>query len=118
MLYIGVLYTIVGFWCLLRPRLASSGLGMNVENPKALSEFITVYGAFEIGIGVAMVICARNPQWVPGAIAFCTIFSVILVVGRLYSFTQASPDTFTLSLTALEVAIAIVFIYLLVRQQA
>ena len=115
MFIIGVVYTFLGFWCLFRPRLAASGLGMTLDNPKSLSEFITVYGAFEIGIGIAMIICSRNPLWAQGALVFCTIFSVILAAGRLYSFIQAQPDNFTLGLAAIELLIAAVFIILLVK---
>ena len=117
MLIIGVLYVLLGFWCLLRPSIAAPGVGIAVDNARAMSEFITLYGGFEIGIGVAMIICSRNVQWYDGALVFCLIFSAILVLARVYSLFVAGPTSTTMILAAIELIIALVFAWLFWRVQ-
>ena len=107
----GVLYLLSGLWCLFQSQQAAAGVGYQFTSSFGESEFIVVYGGLQLGLGLAMVICARLPLLVMGALVFSLIFSAVLTLFRLgtFFFYGASGLWVLLFLVELSIVIALFF---------
>lgn len=83
MIIVGAMYVALGIWCTVDPAGTSSKVGFELQGGQGRSEFITVYGGIEVGIGVAMILTGWSPQLRVGGLAFAAIVTAALVVFRL-----------------------------------
>ena len=58
-----LLYVALAAWCTLAPDGTSKALGFGLTNGSARSEYITVYGGLELGMGIFFLLTALNPDW-------------------------------------------------------
>ncbi|MCA8951121.1 MAG: hypothetical protein KDE27_16565 [Planctomycetes bacterium] len=50
---VGVVYLALGIWCTIAPRSTAAGVGFELRGGAGMSEFVTVYGGLEVGLGLA-----------------------------------------------------------------
>jgi hypothetical protein len=81
----GFLYLLSGIWCVLRPELASGFLGFVLDSGSVKSEFFSVYGGLQTGLGLAMLLTSFRMAYVEAALYFSAIFSATLALFRLLS---------------------------------
>lgn len=65
-IYLGfqaVLYVGLAVWCTVAPDGTSRAIGFALTNGSARSEYITVYGGLELGMGVFFFLTALHPEW-------------------------------------------------------
>ncbi|QDS99387.1 DUF4345 family protein [Adhaeretor mobilis] len=83
MFVVGAVYLALGIWCTLDPAGTSANVGFQLMDGQGRSEFVTVYGGLEVGLGAAMILTGMSPQLRIGGLAFAAIVSVALVVFRV-----------------------------------
>ncbi|QDU31005.1 hypothetical protein ETAA8_61580 [Anatilimnocola aggregata] len=49
---VGVAYIILGVWCTVSPQQTANSIGYSFRNGSGMSEYITVYGGLELGMGL------------------------------------------------------------------
>ncbi len=104
---LGVLYLASGLWCAFQVELAADYLGFNLLTDMGKSEFFSVYGGLQIGIGVAMLASSFKPDYLEACVYFSAIFSGFLALFRVCSFLLFDEvDAFAFMLL-LEIFIAV-----------
>jgi len=83
MCVVGAIYLALGIWCTLDPTGTSTNVGFKLVDGQGRSEFVTVYGGLEVGLGIAMILTGLSPQLRLGGLAFAAIVSLALVVFRV-----------------------------------
>lgn len=81
----GFLYLVSGAWCVFQPELASGFLGFVLETDIAQSEFFSVYGGLQVGLGLSMLITSFQPRYLEASLFYSAIFSCTLALFRLLS---------------------------------
>jgi len=104
---IGVVYIILGVWCSLLPDQTSQSVGFELINGSGMSEYITVYGGLEVGLGLAMLITSFVARLRLGGLAFTFILSACLPLFRVPTILVFDVQSTTYALMAVEIAFAI-----------
>ena len=81
-----VMYVGLGVWCTVAPDTTSRSLGFAFTKPGARSEYITVYGGMEFGLGVFFLLCALNSAWRDAGLLFGLTLYGGLAIWRIYTF--------------------------------
>lgn len=81
-----VMYLVLGVWCSVLPDKTAASIGFVFGKPAARSEFITVYGGLEFGLGVYFVFAVLNPAWREGALLLSCCLYGGLVIWRACTF--------------------------------
>ena len=76
------LYLLLALWCTLRPHETSSGIGFEFTHPSALSEYLTVYGGLELGLGLYFLLGWFIPSWRRPALGFGLVLYASLALYR------------------------------------
>jgi hypothetical protein len=84
--FCGLLYVLSGAWCVFQSELASDFLGFVLDTASVQSEFFSVYGGLQTGLGLAMLLTSCRSGYVEAALYFSAIFSATLAIFRLLSF--------------------------------
>ena len=106
LLVIGVVYVLLGIWCTLRPRVTSEAVGFQLSGDGGMSEFVTVYGGLEVGLGLAMIVPALSPALRPGGLVFALVLSAALPCFRIPTLLALSVPRTTWVLAGVEIVIA------------
>ena len=104
---VGVLYLISGGWCAFNPATSANFLGFMIMD-YGLTEFFSVYGGLQLGLGSAMIITSLSPRYVEGGLLFALVTSVGLLLARLVALISYGGNESIYAMTALEIAIVIV----------
>ena len=112
---IALLYLVSGLWCTFYAERSMAFLGYESSSSHTISEFITVYGGIQLGVGLAMLMANVWPQYYGGTLMFATVFSVVLILTRIatlltYGFFEQGN-----LMAGLELVIAVGLIVLFVR---
>lgn len=91
LLLIGIAYFGLGLWCGFDPEGTSQSIGYAFSHAGAHSEYFTVYGGLDIGIGVGLIAGALKKEWKPGIVAMGFFISGGLVLFRTVAFFLYSP---------------------------
>jgi hypothetical protein len=81
--FIGAVYLALGAWCAAAPRDVARRVGFSLESGSGVSEFITVYGGLEVGLGAALLLTSFAPALRDGGLVFGAVFSLALPLFRL-----------------------------------
>jgi hypothetical protein len=81
-----LMYLALGVWCTLLPSKTAETIGFAFTKPGARSEYITVYGGMEFGLGVFFLLAALNPVWREGGLLLGLVLYGGLALWRLYTF--------------------------------
>jgi hypothetical protein len=81
-----LMYLALGVWCTVLPRKTAESIGFAFAKPGAQSEYITVYGGMEFGLGVFFLLCALNPVWREAGLLLGLVLYGGLALWRVYTF--------------------------------
>jgi hypothetical protein len=90
-----------GLWCAFQPELAASFLGFTL-NDIGLSEFVSVYGGLQVGLGMAMLLSCTKPDYLEGAVFFALITSLGLFIFRLIAISSIAANGGVYAMAILE----------------
>jgi len=105
---VGLAYLLLGLWCSAAPRAVAKRVGFSLDSGSGLSEFVTVYGGLEIGLGAALVLTSLHPALRDGGLAFGAIFSLALPLFRLATILRYDVSRGVFGLFAVEILFAAV----------
>jgi hypothetical protein len=98
-----VLYIGLAVWCTVRPALSAQSLGFVSLDASGRSEYLTIYGGLQMGLGLAFAIAAWKPALQPVGLAFALSLYAPIVLWRLVSVGAHGPVTsLTLAVAGLE----------------
>lgn len=101
-----ICYLVLGVMCAARPRNVAEYVGFQL-GPGGVSEFVTVYGGLEFGLGLFFAFCAWYPDQVRTGIVFAACLYVPLALCRVVSLFATSPSNHNYQLAAVEVTLTI-----------
>ena len=104
---VGIIYLLLGTWCTLLPGQTSQAVGFHLINGHGISEYITVYGGLEVGLGLAMLITSFVKRLQLGGLAFAFIISTCLPVFRIPTALLFEAQQITYVLMIVELLLAI-----------
>jgi hypothetical protein len=103
---VGSLYFVSGFWCAFKPALAASFLGFTLSDI-GLSEFVSVYGGLQVGLGLAMLLSSTKPSYIEAAVFFALITSAGLLAFRIFAISSIAANNGVYAMAVLEGAIVL-----------
>lgn len=83
---IGILYIGLGLWCALQPATTSATVGFVLQPGAGQSEFLTVYGGLEVGLGIAFLLPLIQPAWERSTLVQCLCLHGAIVAFRTVGF--------------------------------
>ena len=87
------MYLVLGVWCTVLPDKTAASIGFVFAKPGARSEYITVYGGMEFGLGVFFLLSALNSAWrEPGLLLGLCLYGG-LVLWRIGTFVTIEGIT-------------------------
>ena len=107
---IGVIYALLGIWCTIQARTAAAAVGFELRHDGGLSEFVTVYGGLEVGMGAAMILTSLDPDLRAGGLVFALVVSAALPLFRLPTLLALRVPAGTRVLFAIELALAVLLL--------
>ncbi|MCO6042445.1 hypothetical protein NG895_00860 [Aeoliella sp. ICT_H6.2] len=116
---VAVLYVCLGIWCAAAPETTSAKVGLSRVGEGGKSEFFTVYGGLEVGIGLALLALAATSGTAMAGLMACLAIHGGLVLFRSISFAlYDAAHGFTLRLAIGEWVIFLVSLglYFFLRQ--
>ncbi len=115
----GVLYVALGAWCTLAPSKTAAAIGFGLTNNSARSEYLTVYGGLEVGMGLFFLLCAWRTGMGEAGLWFATLSYGVLAVYRLTTLVTLSDlSAFIYTVAVFEPLMAVVSALLLWRHTA
>ena len=103
---LGISYIALGLWCAAAPDSTAASVGFALSGGSGHSEWITVYGGLQTGLGAAMILCGLSPTLRLGGLAFAAIFSTALVVFRAPTLMAYSVKNLTYFFAVVEIVSA------------
>lgn len=97
---VGLTYCGLGIWCSVQPEKTSGVVGFTLQRGGGQSEFMTVYGGLEFGLGLIFLLPLFRPSDVSFALLACLLLHGCLVAFRTISFVLFSgigSNTYTLA---------------------
>lgn len=112
-----LMYLALGVWCTLLPDKTAEAIGFSFAKPGGRSEYITVYGGLEFGLGVFFLLAALNPVWREAGLLLGLVLYGGLALWRTYSFLSIDGITgFPRVAFVLEVVLLLAAILLWIRR--
>jgi len=105
-----------GFGFLLFPTSFCATLDIQLNSPTAITDIRAIYGGFEIGVGIFICFCTRNPLFHrPGLLAVaCTVGG--FGAGRLFGIVvDGSTVPLMVGFAILEITVTIIALFLFFR---
>ncbi|MEC7564990.1 MAG: hypothetical protein VX738_04835 [Planctomycetota bacterium] len=96
----GIIYIALGFWCAILPQQSSEAVGFKLQTGQGQSEFLTVYGGLEVGIGLLFLVPILMHGDLRTVLLGCLVIHAGLVCFRTISFclyTGLIPTTYMLA---------------------
>jgi hypothetical protein len=85
---VGLLYAGLAAYCAVAPGKAAETVGFELKGGSGRSEFLTVYGGLELGLGLVLLIPAIANRSTREALLACLVIHACLVVTRGISFAM------------------------------
>ena len=82
----GFLYLLSGLWCVFQLELVAGFVGFELLTDTGKSEFFSVYGGLQVGLGLAMLMTSLKSEYLEAGVYFSAIFSSFLALFRVSSF--------------------------------
>ena len=98
---VGVLYVLLGLYCAILPARASKAVGFGLNGGAGQSEFLTVYGGLEVGMGLVFLLPLLRPMDTEFALRACLIIHGCLVLFRtigFFAFRDIASTTYNLAI--------------------
>jgi hypothetical protein len=103
---IGAVYLALAAWCALSPEQTSASLGLSLRPGSGQSEFLTVYGGLQLGLGLFFLL-----PWIRPESTGTVLLASLIVHGSLVAFRTISLPLYgvktsaTLVIAGIEIAI-------------
>jgi hypothetical protein len=105
---VGGAYLLLAAWCAARPEQTAASVGYDLASGSGRSEYFTVYGGLQIGLGLLFLWPLIRPESTPTVLTACLIVHAAIVVFRSLSFALfADIRSTTFILAGVEWAILI-----------
>mgnify|MGYP000076614118 CR=1 FL=1 len=104
---VGCLYLLSGGWCAYAPELAAVFLGFSFNGNTGYTEFFTVYGGLQVGLGAAIVMSSFVVRYIEAALYFAAIFSTSLILFRVIGIVLYGLNSELAAMALLEILIAL-----------
>jgi hypothetical protein len=111
---VGGLYVLLGLYCSLLPARASKTVGFQLLPGSGQSEFVTVYGGLEVGMGLIFLWPLIRPGETEFAIRACLMIHGCLVLFRgigFAMFRELEPITYKLAIGEWVIFLASAFLW-------
>lgn len=98
---VGGMYVILGLYCSFLPARASKTVGFDLIEGAGRSEFLTVYGGLEVGMGLVFLWPFLRPAETEFALRACLIIHACLVLFRsigFVAFQNIGSSTYSLAI--------------------
>ncbi|TWT34235.1 hypothetical protein [Blastopirellula retiformator] len=99
---VGSLYVGLGIWCAVAPEKTSKMVGFGLQPGAGQSEFLTVYGGLEVGLGLLFLWPLYRNGDVEFPLTACVIVHGALVLFRsigFFTYSGFSPMTYNLAVS-------------------
>lgn len=99
---VGITYLGLGLWCAALPEKAATSVGFQLQPGQGQSEFLTVYGGLEVGLGLVFLWPLYRREEVALPLLACFLIHAGLVLFRTLSFflyTGFETTTYLLAVT-------------------
>ena len=83
---VGLMYLALGVWCAVSPEKTSEVVGFELIGGAGMSEFLTVYGGLEIGMGMTFLLPLFGERFLAYTLLVCVLLHANLVIFRTLSF--------------------------------
>ena len=83
---VGLMYLGLGGWCAISPEETSAVVGFELIGGAGMSEFLTVYGGLEIGMGMTFLLPFFGTRFLDYTLLVCVLIHANLVFFRTLSF--------------------------------
>ena len=83
---VGLMYLALGMWCAISPEKTSAVVGFELIGGAGMSEFLTVYGGLEIGMGMIFLLPFFGERFLEYTLLVCVLIHANLVFFRTLSF--------------------------------
>lgn len=105
---LGLAYLGLACWCILKPDDTARAIGFQLAPGSGQSEYLTVYGGLQIGLGLAFLLPWIFPSCLTPTLLFACLIHAAIVVCRVASFlTFADIQPTTFYLAGLELVILV-----------
>ena len=84
--FVGMAYVGLGLWCAVDPKTTASAVGFELTNTQGQSEFLTVYGGLEVGLGLLFLWPLIRRDEVAFPLFACLLIHTNLVLFRTVGF--------------------------------
>lgn len=100
------LYAIFGLWCAVGLDRTSANLGYTALNNSGRSEYFTVYGGLQWGLGLIFLYLALKPELHRAGVVIAIALYAPIVLHRVISLLRFSPvERLTMVVAGLEIAL-------------
>ena len=82
----GLLYLGLGGFCAVKPDAATKTVGLTLNGGAGSSEFLTVYGGLEIGLGLTLLLPLFWRKSMQFCLVYCLLIHLAIVACRTLSF--------------------------------
>ena len=104
--FVGIAYIVLGVWCAVSPRNTSKAVGFVLQPGQGQSEFLTVYGGLEVGLGLVFLWPLYRSDEAAFPLLVCLVVHACLVLFRsLGFFVYTGFESMTYFLAAVEWAV-------------
>ena len=111
---VGGLYITLGIWCAVAPERTSQVVGFDLKPGSGQSEFLTVYGGLEFGLGLAFLVPLLRIESTTSILLTCLLAHGGIVVFRTigwFLFTGISSTTVSLAVVEWVIFVASAVLY-------
>ncbi|MBO38601.1 MAG: hypothetical protein CMM75_05440 [Rhodospirillaceae bacterium] len=121
LLMIGGVYVLLGLWCVFLPEKTSKAVGFDLLPGQGQSEFFTVYGGLEVGLGLLLIVPLFANGDVRTVLMGCVLLHGGLVLFRSVSFFLYSgfaTTTYILATVEWVIFLASTILFYLFKQES
>lgn len=83
---VGLAYWALAFWCIMSPAATAQAVGFTLHPGTGQSEYLTVYGGLQLGLGLLFFAPWYRPDWTEAVLGGCLLIHSCLVVFRSLGF--------------------------------
>lgn len=102
LVFVGLAYVALGIWCAAAPATTSKSVGFDLQPGQGQSEFLTVYGGLEVGLGLLFLRPLYKREEIDAPLTACVTIHACLVLFRsigFFTYTNFPSTTYLLAAT-------------------
>lgn len=79
---VGAAYLLLAVWCMWQPAKTSSSVGFELRAGSGQSEYFTVYGGLQLGLGLIFLLPLLKPDYLTFSLVSCVLVHASLTLAR------------------------------------